>query len=236
MDATRESSDSDSIIGEEVEKEFEQSRIALGSTIPEQKAKTTPKRKKLTNLERLKLIDAFRQGKTDKFYNVIPDKKKPGDYRIVRRRKPLNVPISDSEPINMDISQQSEPIKQYPVEEKKDKNNKFKHEFYAMQNTINNSLSKEIAACMEKCNKIEAKLKKQKQVKKSKRQQEYIEEEVIDDGQTYGLHNEVEQYNEQYEGEQYGQYEGDQYEGDQMPRPVYYRPFSARRNLDLRNI
>ena len=226
MDATRESSDSDSIIGEEVEKEFEQSRIALGSTIPEQKAKTTPKRKKLTNLERLKLIDAFRQGKTDKFYNVIPDKKKPGDYRIVRRRKPLNVPISDSEPINMDISQQSEPIKQYPVEEKKDKNNKFKHEFYAMQNTINNSLSKEIAACMEKCNKIEAKLKKQKQVKKSKRQQEYIEEEVIDD----------EQYNEQYEGEQYGQYEGDQYEGEQMPRPVYYRPFSARRNLDLRNI
>ena len=225
MDATRESSDSDSIIGEEVEKEFEQ------STIPEQKAKTTPKRKKLTNLERLKLIDAFRQGKTDKFYNVSPDKKKPGDYRIVRRRKPLNVPISDSEPINMDISQQSEPIKQYPVEEKKDKNNKFKHEFYAMQNTINNSLSKEIAACMEKCNKIEAKLKKQKQVKKSKRQQEYIEEEVIDDGQTYGLHNEVEQYNEQYEGEQYGQYEG-----DQMPRPVYYRPFSARRNLDLRNI
>ena len=230
MDATRESSDSDSIIGEEVEKEFEQSRIALGSTIPEQKAKTTPKRKKLTNLERLKLIDAFRQGKTDKFYNVIPDKKKPGDYRIVRRRKPLNVPISDSEPINMDISQQSEPIKQYPVEEKKDKNNKFKHEFYAMQNTINNSLSKEIAACMEKCNKIEAKLKKQKQVKKSKRQQEYIEEEVIDDGQTYGLHNEGEQYG-QYEGEQYGQYEG-----DQMPRPVYYRPFSARRNLDLRNI
>ena len=229
MDATRESSDSDSIIGEEVEKEFEQSRIALGSTIPEQKAKTAPKRKKLTNLERLKLIDAFRQGKTDKFYNVIPDKKKPGDYRIVRRRKPLNVPISDSEPINMDISQQSEPIKQYPVEEKKDKNNKFKHEFYAMQNTINNSLSKEIAACMEKCNKIEAKLKKQKQVKKSKRQQEYIEEEVIDD----------EQYNEQYEGEQYGQYEGDQYgqyEGDQMPQPVYYRPFSARRNLDLRNI
>ena len=89
---------------------------------------------------------------------------------------------------------------------------------------------------MEKCNKIEAKLKKQKQVKKSKRQQEYIEEEVIDDGQTYGLHNEVGQYNEQYEGEQYGQCEGDQYEGDQMPRPVYYRPFSARRNLDLRNI
>ena len=67
MDVTRESSDSDSIIGEEVEKEFEQSRIALGSTIPEQNAKTTPKRKKLTNLERLKLIDAFRQGKQINF-------------------------------------------------------------------------------------------------------------------------------------------------------------------------
>jgi hypothetical protein len=55
-----------------------------------------------------------------------------------------------------------------------------------MQNTINNSLSKEIAAVMEKCNKIEAKMKKQKQKMREQRaQRQYVPdeyaEEYIDD-------------------------------------------------------
>ena len=92
------STSDDEMIGAEAEKEFE-------NEIPEENVveKTKPKRVKLTNGQRLKLIDAYRQGKTDKFYNVIPDKKKPGDFRIVKRRKPLNVPIVDNEPIDMNI-------------------------------------------------------------------------------------------------------------------------------------
>ena len=156
-------SDDDELIGAEAEKEFEEE-------IPEEKVveKTKPKRVKLTNVQRLKLIDAYRQGKTDKFYNVIPDKKKPGDFRIVKRRKPLNVPIVDNEPIDMNIDTnppvQKEIVKENVVKEEKSDKNKINMEFYTMQNTINNSLSKEIAAVMEKCNKIERKLKEQKKM------------------------------------------------------------------------
>ena len=133
------SSSDDEIIGAEAEKEFEEEEKT-----PEVVKKPTPKRIKLTNGQRLKLIDAYRQGKTDKFYNVIPDKKKPGDFRIVKRRKPLDIPIMDNEPIDMTIPTKTkseiEPVveKQPDKKEKSDKN-KFSLEFYTMQNTINNS-------------------------------------------------------------------------------------------------
>ena len=84
-----------------------------------------------------------------------------------------------------------------------------------MQNTINNSLSKEIAAVMEKCNKIEAKMKKQKAKMKEMRrvQPEPIEEYEYDD-----------------EDEQNEQIQDDYYE-----EPSYYSRFNARRRIDLRN-
>ena len=87
-------------------------------------------------------------------------------------------------------------------------------EFYTMQNTINNSLSKEIAAVMEKCNKIERKLKEQKKMNKSKkesRKQEVIEYEY-DEGT-----------------------EMDEEPIDLPPPPVSYSPFNVRRRIDLRN-
>ena len=179
------------------------------------------KRVKLTNGQRLKLIDAYRQGKTDKFYNVIPDKKKPGDYRIVKRRKPLDIPVVDTCPNPDEIVMESSPlhetnIPKQPVQvEKSEKNNKLKQEFFTMQNTINNSLSKEIAAVMEKCNKIEAKMKKQKAKMKEMRrvQPEPIEEYEYDD-----------------EDEQNEQIQDDYYE-----EPSYYSRFNARRRIDLRN-
>jgi hypothetical protein len=174
------STSDDENIGAEAEKEFELENEAL---------KPKPRRVKLTNGQRLKLIDAYRQGKTDKFYNVIPDKKKPGDFRIVRRRKPLDVPIADNEPIDMNIqATPTEPVPQTPAKEDKSEKNKLNMEFYTMQNTINNSLSKEIAAVMEKCNKIERKLKEQKQMKKEKqrsKKQEIIEEYIDDDDEVY---------------------------------------------------
>ena len=201
------STSDDENIGAEAEKEFELENEAL---------KPKSRRVKLTNGQRLKLIDAYRQGKTDKFYNVIPDKKKPGDFRIVRRRKPLDVPIADNEPIDMNIqATPTEPVPQTPAKEDKSEKNKLNMEFYTMQNTINNSLSKEIAAVMEKCNKIERKLKEQKQMKKEKqrsKKQEIIEEYIDDDDEVY---------NEPMEEEPMYQ------------QPLYFSPFSVRKRINL---
>ena len=188
---------------------------------------------RLTNSQRLQLIDGFRQGKTDKFYNVIPNKNKPGDYRIVKRRKPLDVPIADNnpEPINMNIEPEPHiPVPEPAKEEKNDKKHNFHTEFYTMQNTINNSLSKEIAAVMEKCNKIEAKMKKQKAQMKQQRMQrappapeEYIEEYG---DTTYRMTNQNDWSEEDVpEPEDNG--------------PEYYQPptprYNVRRRIDLRN-
>ena len=207
-------SSDDEIIGAEAEQEYEQSFEQ--EPVKQTKSKSTAKRQRLTNAERLRLIDGFRQGKTDKFFNVIPNKNKPGDYRIVRRRKPLDVPIADNSPDPIKI--EPEPPKEIPLsetpvkKEKSEKKDKFQTEFYTMQNTINNSLSKEIAAVMEKCNKIEAKMKKQKQkMRQQRNQRQYVPEE----------------YPEEYIDEEEMQYEEPEYR--------YYPRYGARRRIDLRN-
>ena len=214
-------SSDDEILGTEAEQEYERSldRAALAEQTLEEpapvkkpKSKSTAKRQRLTNAQRLSLIDGFRQGKTDKFFNVIPNKNKPGDYRIVRRRKPLDVPISDNTPDPIKIETeppQKENIIEKPVKEKKEK---FHTEFYTMQNTINNSLSKEIAAVMEKCNKIEAKMKKQKQ---KMREQRNVQRQYIPDD-----------YVEEYV---------DDDEPQEEPEYRYYPRYGARRRIDLRN-
>ena len=213
MEMSSTSSD-DEMIGAEAEQEYEQS-------IPEEpaKPKSTAKRQRLSNAERLRLIDGYRQGKTDKFFNVIPNKNKPGDYRIVRRRKPLDVPIADNSPDPIKIEPEPEPPKEIPLsetpvkKEKSEKKDKFHAEFYTMQNTINNSLSKEIAAVMEKCNKIEAKMKKQKQ---KMRQQRNVPRQYVPDD-----------YLEEYIDEEEMPYEEPEYR--------YYSRYGPRRRIDLRN-
>ena len=203
-------SDSD-IIGEEAEKEYHEEIVK----------KPAPKRTKLTMSERLRLIDQYRQGRTDKFYSVAPLKNKPGEFRITKRKKPLDIPIPDSEPLPEKIVEETpvidmSPVKSEPVKEKADKNK----EFYAMQTTINNSLSKEIAAVMEKCNKIEAKMKKQKAQMKQQRLQrappapdEYIEE-----------YSEEEVHEQEDNGPEYYQ-----------PQGGYTPRYNVRRRIDLRN-
>ena len=212
------SSSEDEMLGQEVEQELE--------------VQTKPTKKtKLTSSQRLQLIDAYRHGKTDKFYNVVPMKNKPGEYRVIKRKKPLDIPITDndSDEINMNVepphsasgralSGESEKnVKNEPVSEKNvEKKNKIKQEFFTMQNTINNSLSKEIAAVMEKCNKIEAKMKKQKQkMSQRQHQQQYYPEE-------------------QYPEEEYP--EGEPIEENRPQEEMYYpRRFNARNRIDLRN-
>ena len=235
-------SSDDEIIGAEAEQEYGDLLDRMGNAprVPE----APPKRVRLTNSQRLQLIDGFRQGKTDKFYNVIPNKNKPGDYRIVRRRKPLDVPIADNTPAPVKIEPEAPP-QEVVVEEKSDKKDNFGRspqahngafggltrsaleptvpgasgasgpfhtEFYTMQNTINNSLSKEIAAVMEKCNKIEAKMKKQKQKMREQRNQR--------------------QYQPEEYAEEYIEDEPDTAE----PEYRHYTPrYSTRRRIDLRN-
>ena len=205
------SSSDDEILGAEAEQEYEQT-LEEQAPVEQAKVKKAKKRERLSNAERLRLIDGYRQGKTDKFFNVIPNKNKPGDYRIVRRRKPLDVPISDNTPDPIKIETeppQKENVIEKPVKEKKEK---FHTEFYTMQNTINNSLSKEIAAVMEKCNKIEAKMKKQKQKMKEQRnvQRQYISDDYV----------------EEYV---------DDDEPQEEPEYRYYPRYGARRRIDLRN-
>ena len=203
-------SSDDETIGQEVEQEYEQSL----------KSEKPTKKTKLTSAQRLDLINAYRHGKTDKFYNVVPMKNKPGEYRVIKRKKPLDIPITDndSDEINMNLEppHSEKNVKNEPVPDKNvEKKNKIKQEFFTMQNTINNSLSKEIAAVMEKCNKIEAKMKKQKQ-KMSQRQyqQQYYPEE---------------EYPEEYP-------EGEPIEENRPQEEMYYpRRFSARNRIDLRN-
>ena len=211
-------SSDDEILGAEAEQEYEQS--LQEESVEKEKPN---KRQRLTNAERLRLIDGFRQGKTDKFFNVIPIKNKPGDYRIVRRRKPLDVPIADNTPAPVNIEPEAPPHSPEPVKEekvhKKDTfggasgaSGAFHTEFYTMQNTINNSLSKEIAAVMEKCNKIEAKMKKQKQKMREQRNQR--------------------QYQPEEYAEEYIEDEPDTAE----PEYRHYTPrYSTRRRIDLRN-
>ena len=208
------SDSSDEIIGQEAEKEYEQ-------------APAPPKKKSHKGLpisQRLKLIDEYRQGKIDKFYNVVPMKNKPGEYRVVKRRKPLDVPIVDSEP-NIDMTIKStipvETPKTPEPEPVQEKNKFIMPEFYNMQNTINNSLSKEIAAVMEKCNRIEAKMKKQKAKMKQQRRIQQQEQEEYE----YEMDEEpVERpvFTEQYEPEPERQ-------------PMFFSPFSVRKRIDLRN-
>ena len=205
------SSSDDEILGAEAEQEYEQT-LEEQAPVEQAKVKKPKKRERLSNAERLRLIDGYRQGKTDKFFNVIPNKNKPGDYRIVRRRKPLDVPISDNTPDPIKIETeppQKENVIETPVKEKKEK---FHTEFYTMQNTINNSLSKEIAAVMEKCNKIEAKMKKQKQKMKEQRnvQRQYIPDDYV----------------EEYV---------DDDEPQEEPEYRYYPRYGARRRIDLRS-
>jgi hypothetical protein len=108
-----------------------------------------------------------------------------------------------------------EPQKEIVKEDKNDKNNKIKQEFFTMQNTINNSLSKEIAAVMEKCNKIEAKMKKQKQKMREQRRREPAP---------------VEEYEYEYEDE-----EPNYSAQTELYEPQYYSRFNARNRIDLRN-
>ena len=51
--------------------------------------------KKLSTAERLDIIDRFRHGKVDKYYDCRPNPRQKGNYIVTRRKIPLDDPIID---------------------------------------------------------------------------------------------------------------------------------------------
>ena len=214
-------------IGEAAEQESEAELIDDANatlSVPGSK----PKRIRLTTGQRMRIVEDFRKGKLDKYYSVTIDKKRPGEFRITKRRKPLDTPEIEVTAAPDNIAIPPATTTQNPVVEppkpqqpkpapKQDKPvskpEKVNIEFYAMQNNINNSLTREIQAVMEKCNKIERKMKEQRAEAKSKRKAQ-PEPEV------------------EYEYE-YSDGEPEQPPPPPEPQQPQYRMFNARSRINL---
>ena len=176
-------------IGEAAEQEYE-AELTDDANATLSVPGSKPKRIRLSTGQRMRLVEDFRKGKLDKYYSVTIDKKRPGEFRITKRRKPLDTPEIEvtAAPDNIAVPPATttqndiiEPVKQQtksaPKQDKLIPNpEKVNIEFYAMQNNINNSLTREIQAVMEKCNKIERKMKEQRAEAKSKRKAQPAQE------------------------------------------------------------
>ena len=137
---------SDSDIGNEVERELEPKP---------RKSRTAPNR--LTNSQKFELLEKYKRGKLDKYYNVIPDKKRKGEFKFVKRRVPLDLPPN----YDNDDNERSHVEKQ-PVEPQvksitasdilKDDKPKYPTEFFQFQANINNSLQKTLDELQSKYN------------------------------------------------------------------------------------
>ena len=170
---------SDSDIGNEVEQELEPKP---------KKSRTAPKR--LTTAEKFKLLEDWKKGKVDKYYNVIPDKKREGEYKFIKRRVPLDLPPQNDINEHLPETKQPEPEKIITASDllKEDKP-KFPNEFFQFQTNINNSLQKELNLLQEKYNSLSNKfdetrkskpkrtVKKSKPKPKVKKQEKQSEEE-----------------------------------------------------------
>ena len=145
------SASDDSDIGEKVEAQIE--------SAPPQKPKR--KRNTLSQGERFRLIQAFQNGKTDKYYNVVPDKKRQGEYRIVKRRKPLDIPEIDVQVGQMPDKIETAPPKSQTAGEllKEDKPS-VGIEFFSMQSNLNNSIQRELQSLSEKYDQLSKKFEK----------------------------------------------------------------------------
>ena len=212
----------------EMDKIGEIAEIEYENEIQQEEKTEKPKQKRvrLSTGQRMKLVEDFRNGKLDRNYRVSVDKKRPGEFRITKRKKPIDVPeyepTSCPNTIGISLSRvpshtavDNEPKKENaPV--KPEKQDKVNIEFYAMQNNINNSLSREIQAVMEKCNKIERKMKEQRQLTKNKKQTKEDEYEY-----EYSDSDEKPNTNEPNK------------EQINLTNPQQYRGFNARSRINL---
>ena len=232
-------------IGEAAEQEYEAEFAAspalsgeaaeISGSIDDSVTDTAPtkaKRIRLSTGQRMRLVEDFRRGKLDKYYSVTIDKKRPGEFRITKRRKPLdtpeievtaapdNIPVPPATTIQGEITEPTT-IKPKVQPIKAEKQDKVSIEFYAMQNNINNSLSREIQAVMEKCHKIERKMKEQRAEAKAKRKTQ--------------PESEPEYEYEYSDGDEAPQPHSREQPQQSVPtnEPMQYRAFNARSRINL---
>ena len=143
---------SDSDIGNEVEQELE---------VKPRKSRTAPNR--LTNSQKFELLEKYKRGKLDKYYNVIPDKKRKGEFKFVKRRVPLDLPPNYDDTGDERSSVEPKPAPPEPVksitagELLKDDKPKYPTEFFQFQANINNSLQKTLDELQNKYNALSTK-------------------------------------------------------------------------------
>ena len=194
-------------IGEQAEQEYE-------ASLEEQPEKVKkPRTKPLSINERARILADFRNGKTDKFYDCKPDPKHPGEFKVIKRRKPLEVPeISATSGDVEQLPVKEEPVKEEEKEEKPVKTNDLSVEYFNIQSSINNNLSKEISALQAKYKKLSQKFKEERARKKNQMK-----------------NNPENEYEYEYVSESDD-------EKPPAPEPIpQYVPYVRRRTIDIRN-
>ena len=152
---------------------------------PKKTVTTNIKRKNLTTGERLRIINDFKRGIPDKYYSVNPNPRKPGEFILRKRKKPIEYEIEglttmSSKGVDENTLIDSIPSKtpsQLLTEPKKSMvgggavlNTLAGTEFFSMQSTLNANLQRELDALHEKFNKLDTKFRKERAKRKAQKQ------------------------------------------------------------------
>ena len=215
---------SDSDIGNEVEAELEPKP---------RKSRTAPKR--LTTSEKFKLLEEWKKGKVDRYYHVMPDKKREGEFKFIKRRIPLETPEQDNIERSLKTKETEQEKSITTSDLLKEDKPKFPNEFFQFQANINNSLQKELNALQEKYNSLSNKFDESRKarpkrtVKKTKPKPKPKKEEKKQekDEEEYEVEYEyIEEPSKQNEPKQ-----------NEIIEPIEqsYVPFIRRRQIDIRD-
>ena len=141
---------------------------------PKKTVTTNIKRKNLTTGERLRIINDFKRGIPDKYYSVNPNPRKPGEFILRKRKKPIEYEIDENTLID---SIPSKTPSQLLTEPKKSMvgggavlNTLAGTEFFSMQSTLNANLQRELDALHEKFIKLDTKFRKERAKRKAQKQ------------------------------------------------------------------
>ena len=219
-----------------------------------QPAKAT-KRRNLRVAERMKLIEDYKNGITDRYYYVSPHPKKQGEYIIRKRRTPLTYDIPSEKRKQTDTDNTPDVLTPTPSEMLKPTSNVTVStpppstpsmasgptpsiEFFSMQSNLNANIQRELDALYEKYNKLDAKLRKERAAKrdmsKSKSKQNAPDETTKGDDPARGHVSSANDAEVEYEYEYVD--EPPQPETPQTQPPRFpYAPYIRRQRIDIRD-
>ena len=211
-----------------------------------QPAKAT-KRRNLRVAERMKLIEDYKNGITDRYYYVSPHPKKQGEYIIRKRRTPLTYDIPSEKRKQADTDNTPDVLTPTPSEMLKPTSNVTVStpppstpsiEFFSMQSNLNANIQRELDALYEKYNKLDAKLRKERAAKremsKSKSKQNAPDETTKGDDPARGHVGSANDAEVEYEYEYVD--EPPQPETPQAQPPRFpYAPYIRRQRIDIRD-